>query len=149
MLDEKCEATLGARFAGSMIAINLYQFGHHPCSLENFNENIQRRRNGEATRSHLAADQYIETDPSALASGHQGDVLRLIVSAIVQTCGDGDVEFARQVRELRVAISADEEPIQFLNNRGGVEQFIGGQPCKRAAVDVANVVDAGLQRAKV
>src|SRR5260370_6734640 len=69
--------------------------------------------------------------------------------AVVQTAGDSDVEFARQVRELRVALAPDDDAIQVLHDRRGVEQLMRRQTGQGTPIDVSDVVNAGLERAKV
>src|SRR5467141_361949 len=69
--------------------------------------------------------------------------------AVVHATRNRDVEFARQVGELRVALAADDDAIQFVNDGRGVKQFVRRQAGQGAAVDIANVVDARLQRSQV
>src|SRR6266478_5390049 len=69
--------------------------------------------------------------------------------AIVGAARHGDVELARQVGELRVALAADDDAIQLVDDWRSVKQFVQRKARQRAAVDVANVIDAGLQRAQV
>src|SRR5260370_9030475 len=69
--------------------------------------------------------------------------------AVVRATCNGDVEFSGQVGELRVALAADDNAIQFVDDRRSIEQFVRRQTGEGTAVDVANVVDAGLQRAQV
>src|SRR6266481_3144755 len=69
--------------------------------------------------------------------------------AIVGAARHGDVELARQVGELRVTLAADDDAIQLVDDRRGIKQFVRRKAGQRAAVDVANIVYAGLQRAQV
>src|SRR6267142_758181 len=149
LLNQKRKTALGARLARTVIAVNLDQFHDDSGRLEQFYKNIQRRSDGESSGAHLAADQHVEAEPARLFRGNERDILRLTVSAIVRATRDGDVEFSRQVSELRVALAADDDAVQFVDDGGGVKQFVRRQTREGAAVDVANVVDARLQRAQV
>src|ERR1700731_4233884 len=149
LLNQKCKTALGARFAGAMIAVNLNQF-HDDCGrLEQFDKNIQRRSDGESPGAHLAAHQHVEAEPARLFRGNERDILRLTVCTVVRATRDGDVEFSRQIGELRVALAAHNDAVQFVDDWRSIEQFVRGQAGEGAAVDVANVVDASLQRAQV
>src|ERR1700736_337972 len=68
---------------------------------------------------------------------------------VVQTAGDRDIELARQVRELCVAVAPDDDAIQVMHDRRGIEQLMRRQSGQGAPIDVSNVVNAGLQSAKV
>ena len=132
-----------------MIAVNLDQFHHDRSRLEDFDKDIQRRSDGESSRAHLAAHQHVEPKPAGLLRGDECDILRLTRRAVVHATRNRDIELARQVGELRVALAADDDAIQFVDDRRGVKQFVRRQAGQGAAVDIANVVDARLERAQV
>ena len=94
-------------------------------------------------------DKHVESESTPLPGGDQRNILRLIVRTVVQTTGDGDVEFARKVRIFRIAIAADKNPIELLNDVRSVERLIRCEPSQSAPINVANVVDARLQRPQV
>ena len=67
--------------------------------------------------------------------------------AVVRATGHHDVEFAGQVGEFRIALVADDDAIEFVDNGRSVKAFVRRQARHGAAVDVANVIDARLERA--
>src|SRR6266404_9890126 len=69
--------------------------------------------------------------------------------AVVQTAGDRDVELARQVRELRVALAPDDDAIQVVHDGRGIKQLMRRQTGQGTPIDVSDVVNAGLKSAKV
>src|SRR6266481_5822829 len=149
LLNQKRKTALGARFARAMIAVNLNQFRDNGGCLEQFDKDIQRRSDGESSGAHLAAHQNVEAKPASLLRGNERDVLRLTVRAIVRATRDGDIEFSRQIGGLGIPLAADDDAVQFVNDGRGIKQFVRRQTGEGAAVDVANVVDAGLERAQV
>src|SRR5713226_5203832 len=149
LLNQKGKSALGARLARAMIAVNLDQFHDDGGRLEQFDKNIQRRSDGKSSGAHLSADQNVEAEPARLFRWNERDILRLTVRAVVHATSHGDVEFSRQVGEFRVALVADDDAIQFVDDRRSIEQFVRRQACQSATVDVANVVYTRLQRAQV
>src|SRR5215469_6866849 len=143
------KAASRAGLSRSMIAVDFDQFHNHSGGLVGFDKDIQVRSDRESSRAHLSADEHVEPEPLSLLCGNQRDVLRLVVGAVVETACDRDVELARQVREFRVAFGADDDAIELLDDRRGVEQLMRRQTGKNAAGYVADVVDAGLERTKV
>src|SRR5262249_54192036 len=70
-------------------------------------EYIERRRDAEAARPHLSADEHIEAVTLRTIGGlhrrNQRQVLRFSVGAVLGTAADANVELSRQVREGLVA----------------------------------------------
>ena len=147
LLNQKSKSALGTRFARAVVAVNLDQLGHGGGGLKNLHKNIQRRGDGKSSGTHLPADEHIEAQPPSFLRGNERDVLGLTVRAVVRATGHHDVEFAGQVGEFRIALVADDDAIEFVHNGRSVEAFVRGQACHSAAVDVANVIDARLERA--
>src|SRR5437879_524542 len=148
-LNQKSKTALGAGLARAVVAVNLDQLDHDGGGLEDFDKDIQRRSDGESSGAHLAAHQNVEAKPACLFSGNEGDILRFGVCTVVRATRDGDVELARQVGELRVAVAPDDNAIQFVDDRRSVKQFMRRQTSQGAAVDVADIVYARLQGAQV
>src|SRR5260370_19262482 len=149
LLNQKSNTALGVGLRRAVAAVNLDQIHHDRRGLKDFDKYIQRRSHCESSGAHLAAHQNVEAKPASLFSGNESDILRFTVCTVVRATGDRDVELARQVGELGVTLAAADNAIQFRDDRRGVKQFVCLQTCKRAAVDVANVVDARLERAQV
>src|SRR5216684_8301364 len=148
-LNQESKTALGAGLTRAVVAINLDQLDHDCGRLEDFDEDIQRRGYCESYRAHLAAHQNVEAEPASLLGGNEGDILRFAVCTVVRATRYHDVELAGQVGELRIALAAHDDAVQFVDDRRGVEQFVRRQTGEGTTVDVANVVDAGLQRAQV
>src|SRR6266478_4612540 len=121
LFDQKSKAALGARLPRAEITINFDKFNHDRGRLEDLDKHIQRRSDGESSGTHLAAHQHVEALPASLLRGNERDILRLAVRAVVRATRHGDIEFARQVGELRVALAANDDAIQFVNDGGGVK----------------------------
>src|SRR5258708_1147198 len=119
--DQKSKTALGARLPWAMIAVNFDEFHHHCGCLEDLHKYIQRRSDGESSRAHLATHQHIEADPAGLLRGNERDILRLAMRAVVRATCHGDIEFARQVVELRVALATNNDAIQFVNDGRSVK----------------------------
>src|ERR1700722_15990587 len=149
LFDQESEATFRAGFARTVIAKDFDELGDDGDGFERFDENVERRRDSESARAHFAADEHVESEAAAFASGNEGEILRLIVGAVVEAARDGDVEFARKICVFGIAVGADENAIEFLHDVRRIEEFVGREAGERAAVDVADVVDAGLERAKI
>jgi len=66
----------------------------------------------------------------AFFRGNERDILRLTVSAIVRATRDGDVEFSRQVSELRVALAADDDAVQFVDDGEASNNSFGVKPAR-------------------
>src|SRR5260370_8916014 len=115
-LNQKSKSALGARLARAVVAVNLDQLDHGGGRLKNFYKDIQRRSDGESSGAHFAAHKHIEADPAGLLGGNERDVLRLAMRAGVRTTCHGDVEFAGQVGEPRVALPSDDHSIQFVDD---------------------------------
>src|ERR1700739_1946160 len=98
-----------------MITENLNQFHYHRSRLVDFDKNVQMRSDGESSGAHLSAYKHVKADSPALFCWNQRDILRLTMRAVVQTAGDSNVELARQVRELRVALASDDDSIQVVH----------------------------------
>src|SRR6202521_5787662 len=81
LLDQKGKTALGARLARAVIAVNLDQFHHDRCCLEDFDKDIQRRSDRESSGAHLAAHQHVEAEPAGLLRRDQRDILRLTMRA--------------------------------------------------------------------
>ena len=145
-LNQKSKSALGTRFARAVFAVNLDQLDHHGRGLKDFYKDIQGRGDRESSGAHLPAHKHIEAQPPSFLRGNEGDVLGLTVRAVVRATGHHDVEFAGQVGEFRIALVADDDAIEFVDNGGSVEAFVRRQACHSAAVDVANVIDARLER---
>src|SRR4029077_3362041 len=147
--DQEGEAAFGTGLARAVIAENLDQLHYNGGRLIDFDKYVQVRSDGESSGAHLSTYKHIKPDSPTLFCGNQRDILRLIMRAVVQTAGDRDVELARQVRELRVAIAPDDDAIQVVHDRRGVKQLMRGQTGQGAPIDVSDVVNAGLERAQV
>src|ERR1700730_18418649 len=106
LLDQKGKSALGACLARTMIAVNLDQFDDDRCRLEGFGEDIHRRSDSESSGAHLAAHQHVEAESSSLLRGNERNILRLTMRAVVHATRHRDVELARKVRELRIALAA-------------------------------------------
>src|SRR6266849_4922941 len=119
--DQEGEAAFGTGLARAMIAKNLDQLNYGGRRLIDFDEDVQVRSDGESAGAHLSAYEHIKADSPALLCGNERDVLRLVMRTVVQTAGNRDVELARQVRELRVALAPDDETVQLVHDRGGVK----------------------------
>src|SRR6266700_4897167 len=121
LFNQKSKTALRARLPWAMVAVNFDEFHHHRGGLEDLHKYIQGRSDGESSRAHLATHQHIEADPAGLLRGNERDILRLAVRAVVRATRHGDVEFARQVGELRVALAADDDGIQFVDDGRSVK----------------------------
>src|SRR5215813_14060217 len=111
-----------------MIAEDTGDFGAKLRGLFLACEYIERRRRPIAARALLAADQYVEAvhlPAVQLAKRrHQGDVLRLGVTAVLQATSDGDVELAREICELAIV---DNKVREGIDHRGGIKELVGSQ----------------------
>src|SRR5216684_7695568 len=147
--DQKGEPAFGTGLARAVIAENLDQLHHNRSRLVDFDKDIQVRSDGESSGAHLSAYKHVKPDSPALFCGNERDILRLIMRAVVQTAGDSDIELARQVRELRVALAPDDDAIQVVHDGRGIKQLMRRQTGQGTPIDVSDVVNAGLERAKV
>ena len=145
LFDQESKTASRTSLARPVITIDFGQFYDHCGRLKNFYKDVQRRGNGKPSRAHLSAHQHVETDATGLFRGNQSNVLRLCVRAIVQAASHSNVELARQVGELWVAVIADNHAVQILHHGRGIQQFVLVQSREWAAIDVSNVVNAGLQ----
>src|SRR5260370_3252881 len=123
-LNQKSKTALGAGLARAVVAVNLDEFHHDRRGLKDFDKYIQRRSHCESSGAHLAAHQNVEAKPARLFSGNESDILRFAVRAVVRATADRDVELARQVGELGVTLAADDNAIQFVDDRRGVKHFV-------------------------
>src|SRR6266436_3771103 len=132
-----------------MIAVNLDQLQDNSRRLESLDKYIERRSDSKSSGAHLSADEHVKTRPPTLLCGNQRYILRFVMRAVVHATGHCDVELARQVRELRIAPTSDDNPIQFLHHGRGIKQLVRRQTCQRAAIYVSNVINPCLQRPQV
>ena len=149
LLNQKSKSALRTRFARAVVAVNFDQLDHHGRCLKDFNKDIQGRSDGESSGAHLPAYQHVEAKPPSFVRGNERDVLGLTMRAIVRATRHHDVEFARQVAEFRIALVADDDAIEFVDNGRSVKPFVRRQARHGAAVDVANIINARLERAQV
>src|SRR6266436_1348367 len=147
--DQESEPAFGPGFARSVIAENLDQLHYNRSRLVDFDKDIQVRSDGESSGAHLSAHKHVKPDSPALFCWNERDILRLIMRAVVQTAGDSDIELARQVRELRVALAPDDDAIQVVHDGRGIKQLMRRQTGQGTPIDVSDVVNAGLKSAKV
>src|SRR5260370_3446273 len=129
LLRQKRKRALGAGLRRGVVEVNLDQFHHDRRGLKDFDKYIQRRSHCESSGAHLAAHQNVEAKPASLFSGNESDILRFTVCTVVRATSDRDVELARQVGELRSTLAADDNAIQFVDDRRGVKQFVWRQTC--------------------
>src|ERR1700731_3044557 len=147
--DQKGEPAFGAGFARAVIAKNFDQLHYNRSRLVDFDKNIQVRSDSESSGAHLSAHEDVKPQSPTLFCGNERDILRLTMRTVVQTASDSDVELARQVREFWIALAPDDNAIQVMHDRRSIEQFMRRQSGQGAPIDVSDVVNAGLQSAKV
>ena len=77
------------------------------CRFLGWHKDVERPRRCEAAGAILAAHEHVEPGDrpavDCLECRTQADVLGLEMDAVLGAAGDGDVELARQVRELAVS----------------------------------------------
>src|SRR5690348_7461607 len=149
LVHQKTEAALGSGLARAMIAEDTDQLGAEIRSLVCGSENVERKGRREPARAHLAADQYLEAKASLLCCGHESNILRFVVRAVLEATRNGDVELPRQISELGIAIESDDHLVERKDHRRRIEEFVGRKPGESAAIDVAHIVLASLQRVQI
>ena len=90
-----------------------------------------------------AADAYGESGVACLLDPNQADAVDLGRVALEGAAGDGDLVLAREVAVIGVPV---EEIGDCLDDRTGVEDFVGGQSSHGAARDVTHGVAASAAR---
>src|SRR5690242_1756481 len=108
LVHQKTEAALGSSLARAVIAEDADQPGAEIRSLVCGSENVERKGRRETARAHLAADQYLEAKASLLCGGHESNILRFVVRAVLEAACNRDVELARQIGELGIAVETDD-----------------------------------------
>ena len=97
--------------------------------------------------AHAAADAHLEADLAGVVlAQHEADVVPRRRGAVFGRAADGDLELARQERELRV----ERAPLaQDLAVRPRVDDLVGGDAGEAVAGDVPDAVAAGLDAVHV
>ena len=98
-------------------------------------------RGERAAHPEVVADAELGVDQA-----HQGDVVDLVDHVLAGVAGDGGLEFARQVGQLRVA---DEAFGELVDQRRGVDDLVLGDAGDRGAQDDAGDVAAGFRGGQV
>src|SRR2546427_11878761 len=141
-LQQERQARLATRLARAVVAEDQRDRCAYVRRLVRSHERVERRGEDGPARALLAADGEVEAGLVTRHRRRERDVLRLAARAVLQAAGDGDVELARQVRELLVA---EEDLLEGEGDRRGVEQLTRCQPRGRAADDAADVVHPRLE----
>ena len=138
--EEVLHACALAIFAQALlIAKDLRNCANHADGLMRQDEGVQAnckmRFGGES-----ASDAQRVADFAVEFHRRQADIVDLRISAPRGAAGNGDLEFARKIVELRVCL---EQVRNLGGQRRGVNELIGGDPGQRAAGHVAHHVAAG------